>query len=146
MACVTATPLAGSSSASSVWRVHPAGASSRIHDRGLAGGLRGRAAGACGRVGPADRRPVDLKASSSQVSSAFWACSRFSAWSHTADCGPSMTLAAISSPRCAGQAVQDDGVSRGGHGQGGLVERVRLEDQRPLSAPASWPIDAQTSV
>ena len=37
--------------------------------------------------------------SSSQVSSAFWACSRFSASSQTALCGPSITAAAISLPR-----------------------------------------------
>ena len=32
------------------------------------------------------------------ASSAFWACRRFSAWSHTADCGPYRTSSVISSP------------------------------------------------
>ena len=34
---------------------------------------------------------------------AFWACRRFSASSQTSDCGPSMTSASTSSPRCAGR-------------------------------------------
>ena len=37
------------------------------------------------------------------ASSAFWTCSRFSASSHTRDCGPSITSVATSSPRCAGR-------------------------------------------
>lgn len=37
------------------------------------------------------------------MSSAFWACSRFSAWSKTALCGPSSTSSVISSPRWAGR-------------------------------------------
>ena len=41
--------------------------------------------------------------SSSQASSAFWACSRFSASSQTTLRGPSITAAVISSPRCAGR-------------------------------------------
>ena len=41
--------------------------------------------------------------SSSHTSSAFWACSRFSASSHTALCGPSMTSSVISWPRWAGR-------------------------------------------
>ena len=41
--------------------------------------------------------------SSSHTSSAFWACSRFSASSHTALAGPSITSSVISSPRCAGR-------------------------------------------
>ena len=40
----------------------------------------------------------------------FWACSRFSASSQTTDCGPSITAPDTSSSRCAGQAVQEDGV------------------------------------
>ena len=47
--------------------------------------------------------------SSSHTSSAFWACSRFSASSHTALCGPSMTSSVISSPAVRRQAVQHDG-------------------------------------
>ena len=39
----------------------------------------------------------------SQTSTAFCACSRFSAWSNTTDCGPSITASVISSPRCAGR-------------------------------------------
>ncbi|WNY25025.1 hypothetical protein MsAc7_05630 [Methanolapillus millepedarum] len=34
---------------------------------------------------------------------AFCACSRFSAWSKTTECGPSMAPAEISRPRCAGR-------------------------------------------
>ena len=37
--------------------------------------------------------------SSSQVSTAFWACRRFSASSQTTECGPSMTSSEISLPR-----------------------------------------------
>ena len=37
--------------------------------------------------------------SRSQVSTAFWACRRFSASSQTTECGPSMTSSAISLPR-----------------------------------------------
>ena len=44
------------------------------------------------------RRP-----SSKYSMSAFCACMRFSASSHTTDCGPSMTSASTSSPRCAGR-------------------------------------------
>lgn len=40
---------------------------------------------------------------SSSSSSAFCECRRFSASSHTTLCGPSMTSAATSSPRCAGR-------------------------------------------
>ena len=47
-----------------------------------------------GRLGERDHG-----CSSSQVSRAFCACSRFSASSQTTECGPSMTSAAISSPR-----------------------------------------------
>ena len=38
-----------------------------------------------------------------QHNTPFWACSRFSASSKTTDCGPSITSAATSSPRCAGR-------------------------------------------
>ncbi len=37
--------------------------------------------------------------SSSQLNSAFWACSRFSAWSKTIDRSLSTTVSVISSPR-----------------------------------------------
>src|SRR5664280_625872 len=33
---------------------------------------------------------------------AFWPCRRFSAWSKTTECGPSMTASATSTPRSAG--------------------------------------------
>lgn len=38
-----------------------------------------------------------------QASTPFWACSRFSASSNTADCGPSMISSVTSSPRWAGR-------------------------------------------
>ena len=41
--------------------------------------------------------------SMSQSRSAFCVCSRFSAWSHTTECGPSITSSVISWPRCAGR-------------------------------------------
>src|SRR3970282_1609784 len=44
---------------------------------------------------------------------AFWVWSRFSASSHTTLCGPSITAAATSSPRCAGRPCQKSGVLRG---------------------------------
>ena len=50
-------------------------------------------------AGCAARHGVPPGWASSQVSSAFWACSRFSASSQTTLCGPSMTSAAISLPR-----------------------------------------------
>ena len=65
-------------------RLH-GGAAQDLHDPALAARAAGR-----------DGHP---ETSSSQESRAFWACSRFSASSQTADCGPSMTSAAISRPR-----------------------------------------------
>ena len=47
--------------------------------------------------------PIDTRPHTRYSSSAFCACSRFSASSHTTLCGPSMTSAATSSPRCAGR-------------------------------------------
>ena len=57
------------------------------------------------RCGPAGRRESRSchDRSKSHTSSAFWACSRFSASSHTALCGPSITSSVISCPRCAGR-------------------------------------------
>src|SRR6185312_280499 len=42
-------------------------------------------------------------APSTQASTPFWACNRFSASSNTTDCGPSITSASTSSPRWAGR-------------------------------------------
>ncbi len=55
------------------------------------------------RVAEVISGPSSVCCSSSHTSSAFCACSRFSASSHTALCGPSMTSSVISWPRCAGR-------------------------------------------
>ena len=87
----------------------------------FAGEQRGQLALAAHRSGRQDRHDAGLPAgpghfgsglrpavshrdrSSSHTSSAFCACSRFSASSHTALCGPSITSSVISCPRCAGR-------------------------------------------
>ncbi len=48
-------------------------------------------------------RPLSFYSTNNSSSSAFWLCRRFSASSHTTLCGPSITAAATSSPRCAGR-------------------------------------------
>ena len=92
--------LGGEQPTSSVWERTACGGEQR-DDPGLAGrlGVRRRADGS-----PAtSRRAITRCLASRNASSAFCACSRFSAWSNTMLAGPSMTAAAISSPRCAGR-------------------------------------------
>ena len=95
MAWVTVSPSCGEQVAELGLRAHLL-AGQQVDDLLLARGLRGRDDGGThlGHGEPSSRR-----CSSSQLSSAFWACSRFSASSHTTLCGPSMTSAAISLPR-----------------------------------------------
>src|ERR1051325_9417213 len=75
----------------------------------------------------------------------FWTCSRFSASSKITDCGPSITSAATSSPRCAGKQCMK------------IASRFACDINRPstihpwksrlrCSASSSCPIEAQTSV
>ena len=71
----------------------------------------------------------------SQVSSAFWAWSRFSAWSQTTLAGPSRTAAAISCPRCAGRQCSTPrqptaAASRASSRQNGSIAAIRS---------SSWP-------
>src|SRR5664280_2652104 len=57
-------------------------------------------------VSSSGQRLLVRSASPRQVSvsaiTAFWPCRRFSAWSKTTECGPSMTASATSAPRSAG--------------------------------------------
>ena len=88
---------------------------------------------ACGPA-TASRR---LIAQSSISSSAFCACSRFSAWSKTTDCGDSKTSAVTSSPRCAGRQCMKSAFGRGVRHQRivHLVRHEHLFPRRQLRAP-----------
>lgn len=55
----------------------------------------------CGQA-PAGRRKKAYFFFISSASTAFWACRRFSAWSYTMECSPSITASVTSSPRAAG--------------------------------------------
>ena len=71
-----------------------------------------------------------------KASSAFWACSRFSASSQTADCGPSITSSVISQPRCAGRQCSTI-ASASARPSSSRVHLVRPERRRP--GPARRP-------
>ena len=53
------------------------------------------------------RAPETSYASKHQSNNPFCACRRFSAWSHTAERGPSITASVTSSPRCAGRQCRN---------------------------------------
>ena len=57
---------------------------------------------------------VALARAINSIITAFCTCRRFSAWSKTMDCGPSMTSAATSSPRWAGRQCMKTASRRGG--------------------------------
>ena len=83
-----------------------------------------------------------LGRSSSQASSAFCACSRFSAWSKTALGGPSSTSSVISSPRWAGRQCSTIASRRG------VREQVRVDlvrQERGDAGPARRPPGPSTS-
>ena len=83
--------------------------------------------------------------SSSHTSSAFCACSRFSASSHTALCGPSMTSSVISCPRCAGRQCSTTASESARLDSAALTWNGRNGPTR--SSPSfSCPIDVQVSV
>ena len=106
----------------------------------------GRAArrGSPARSSPVRVRSAEL-AASSQASSAFWACSRFSAWSKTALCGPSITSSVISSPRCAGRQCSTIASGAAAASSFSLTWYGRNGVSR--SRPSlSCPIDVQVSV
>ena len=85
-------------------------------------------------IGP----PPSRCCSTSHDSSAFCACSRFSASCQTSERGPSMTSASTSWPAVGGQAVQEDGVRRGPcHQRLGDPERLERARRRPCAASAS---------
>ena len=71
--------------------------------------------------------------SNSHTSSAFWACSRFSASSHTALCGPSMTSSVISCPRCAGRQCSTTALGVGEAHQF-AVDLERAERPHPVES------------
>merc|ERR1712151_595588 len=54
---------------------------------------------------PTDTISLNLLGAIRKTNNAFWACSRFSAWSKTTDCGPSMTSAVCSRPLAAGKQL-----------------------------------------
>src|SRR5690606_7785872 len=82
---------------------------------------------------------------SSHTSRAFCACSRFSASSQTALCGPSMTSSVISSPRCAGR--QCSTTTSGAACSSSAVSRRYGTNGPTRSKPSfSWPMEVQVSV
>jgi hypothetical protein len=81
----------------------------------------------------------------SQTSRAFWACRRFSASSHTTDCGPSMTSAATSEPRKAGRQCRNSAPGAAWAIAAASTEYARKTSAR-ASVSASWPMDTQVSV
>src|SRR4029079_12273060 len=82
---------------------------------------------------------------SSHTSSAFCACNRFSASSHTALCGPSMTSSVISCPRCAGRQCRTTASGSARAHKPPLSWKGRKG--RTRSRPSfSCPIDVQASV
>src|SRR5665647_819318 len=76
---------------------------------------------------------------------AFCTCSRFSASSHTTDCGPSMTSAATSSPRCAGRQCMNN-ASLAATFIMSASTCQSAKSRRRSSFSASKPIEVQTSV
>ena len=131
VAWVTCTPSAASSSASSV-----CDRTACVPDQ-----LVDRACRAARVSGPVTRR----SASTSQASSAFCACSRFSAWSKTALCGAVHHLVGDLLAAVRGQAVQHDRVGAAAASSALLIwyGRNGVIRSRPSS---SWPIDVQVSV
>ena len=92
------------------------------------------------------RRVVNGHASISISISAFWACSRFSAWSHTAERGAVEHLGGDLLARVGGQAVQRDGVLARA-GQQRVVEPVGSQQLAPRGRPSSSsPMLTHTSV
>ena len=83
---------------------------------------------------------------SRKSSSAFWACSRFSACCQTTDWGPSITSAVISDAAVGREAVHHDGVGAGHTQDPGVQLDSRLKTSALDCSSASWPIDAHTSV
>ena len=85
------------------WVLHRhfvAGEGNHLARRGRRGVRRGAACALQFRSGV---RPHGALAHAASAISAFCTCSRFSASSHTRDCGPSSTASETSSPRCAGR-------------------------------------------
>ncbi len=89
-------------------------------------------------------RPASSGASSVSTT-AFWACSRFSAWSNTRAVRPIHHLVRYLIPAVGGQAVQHVMVPGGVGKQPGLHLEIP-EIPRPLLLSSSWPMLAQTSV
>ena len=78
-------------------------------------------------------------------STAFCTCSRFSACSNTTDCGPSMTSASTSSPRCAGRQCMNTAWGLAAAIRSGVTVKPSNACRR-ASASSSWPMDVQVSV
>ena len=77
---------------------------------------------------------------------AFWACRRFSAWSKTTLCGPSITVVGDLLAAVGGQAVHDQRVGARRRQQR-LVHLVAARTPRSrCSRSASWPMLVHTSV
>ena len=89
-------------------------------------------------------RPAALRPSS-QASSAFWACSRFSASSQTADARAVDDLGGDLVAAVGGQAVQHDGVGAARGQQRGVDRKARNGPARSRPSP-SWPMEVQVSV
>ena len=97
-----------------------------------------RSTRACASVVRADQPQISS-------SSAFCACSRFSAWSPDARLRALDHLVVISSPRWAGRQCSTI-ASGGASAISARVDAVAGERLRRASASSSWPIEAQTSV
>src|SRR5581483_133080 len=109
--------------------------------RGLGVGFAGHRRGPSGAVELCSMTLCSIK----NVSSAFWACRRFSASSQTTDCGPSITDAAISLPRYAGR--QCSTIASGAPSARAASSRAYgLKTSARSLFSASWPIDTHVSV
>ena len=79
------------------------------------------------------------------ANSARTACIRLPACCHTTDCGPSITSAATSSPRCAGRQWRNTACSAAAFmSAASTVQPAKA--RRRVSDSSSWPIEVQTSV
>ena len=90
-------------------------------------------------------RGHELGSESRSTRSARAACIRFPACRQTTDCGPSMTSALTSSPRCAGrQCMKITGSLAAFISAASIVQPAKA--RRRSSRSSSWPIDVHTSL
>src|SRR5205823_1661791 len=142
-------PLAGQQFGKLGLRVHGPVPDQR-DDAGVPGGAgercgHHRSPGAGGSAAARAAPAGGAGCASSQVSSAFCAGNRFSAWSNTALCGPSITSSVISSPRWAGR--QCSTMAPGAAAPSSLALTWYGRKGANRSRPSlSWPIEVHVSV